>query len=66
MSGDRIVRLDDAALQLGVTKQGIRNWKKAGKIKFFFVPGNRRATGILQSEVDRFLREGSDGKELVI
>ena len=55
---DRIIRVNELSIRLGVTRQTIWEWEKEGKIPpRFKLTENGRAAGWLSSDIDEFLIE---------
>lgn len=59
---DRLLKLAEAALLLGVTPQTVRQWDKDGKLRCVRTPGGHRRVRL--SEVQKMMDGGSDDKNL--
>ncbi len=57
--GERVLTVEELAVQLGVSTKTISRWRRQGLISRRFVLDGRKRVGFLQSSVDRFVARNS-------
>ena len=53
------VSYKNAAKELGVSRQTVRNWCRRGILKKYLVPGNERSGGITRESMDKLIVEAT-------
>lgn len=59
MPEEKLLKVPQVAERLDVSQETIRRWLREGKLKGRLLGGTRSGYRILESEVERFIRDGA-------